>query len=160
VSVSPATSDSRVSKNTREPFSDDPAKLASKLPLPPVDPIDSNVVVPPARSYTSMNASVSPATRDSLVWNTTRDPSPEAASKVAGNVPLPPVVPVDTKVVVAPVRWYTSRLVSVSAATSGSEVWKNALVPLSEDPRKVASKAPFPPAGPVETSVVVPPERS
>ena len=52
-----------------------------------------------------------------------------------------------------------STLLSVSEAVSGSAVWKKTLVPPSEAPFK-SRRAPLPPAGPVDSSVVVPPERS
>src|SRR5688572_7280912 len=52
-SVSPATSVSSVSKNTREPSSDSPRKKAKKSPVPPVGPTEMNVVAPAVRSYMS-----------------------------------------------------------------------------------------------------------
>jgi hypothetical protein len=53
-----------------------------------------------------------------------------------------------------------STAVSVSAATSGSAVLKKSLEPSCEPATKVAVFAAFPPVGPVESSVVAPPERS
>ena len=60
-SVSAAVSFSSVSKKARVPSADTAAKKMSKAPLPPVDPVESSVVVPPWRSYMSNVASVSPA---------------------------------------------------------------------------------------------------
>ena len=48
-----------------------PRSVASKAPLPGV-PADTSLVVPPERSYTSTDASVSPATSDSRVSKNTR----------------------------------------------------------------------------------------
>jgi hypothetical protein len=48
----------------------------------------------------------------------------------------------------------------VSPATIGSCVWKKTWAPSWEAPSNSESNAPFPPAGPVEMRVVVPPERS
>ena len=90
--------------NTREPVSDDPTKLTRGPPFPPLGPIEWMVVVPPERSYTSCESSVSAATSDSSVLKKTCEPSTEAASKVAGRLPLPPFGPVDTSVVVPPER--------------------------------------------------------
>ena len=50
VSVSPATSDSLVEKNTRVPSAEARSKEAPKAPLPPVGPVEIRVVVPPERS--------------------------------------------------------------------------------------------------------------
>ena len=47
----------------------------------------------------------------------------------------------------------------LSVPTSASSVSKKTCRPSREIPSKVTSKAPLPPVGPVETSVVVPPER-
>src|SRR5215207_4311960 len=44
---------------------------------------------------------------------------------------------------------------SVSAATSGSEVWKITRAPSAEAPRNWLLSAPLPPVGPVETKSVV-----
>jgi hypothetical protein len=49
---------------------------------------------------------------------------------------------------------------SVSAATRLSAVMKSTREPSSELPSKLAGTSPLPPVGPVETSVVWPPERS
>jgi hypothetical protein len=48
----------------------------------------------------------------------------------------------------------------VSAATIGSSVLKKIFEPSAERPLKVACRLPLPPAGPVDTSVVVPAERA
>ena len=50
--------------------------------------------------------------------------------------------------------------VSVSAATSFSAVRMKTREPSVEAARKIALKAPLPPFGPVDSSVVVPFERS
>ena len=63
----------------------------------------SVVVVPPVRSYTSNEASVSAPARDSLVSKKTREPSAEFPAKRASNAPLPGV-PADTSLVVPPER--------------------------------------------------------
>ncbi len=49
---------------------------------------------------------------------------------------------------------------SVSPATSDSVVLKKTREPSAEASAKMAVNAPLPPAGPVEISVVVEPERS
>jgi hypothetical protein len=49
-SVSLATSDSTVSKNSRAPSWEKPARAASGVPLPPVGPVETWAVAPPARS--------------------------------------------------------------------------------------------------------------
>ena len=79
--------------------------------------------------------------------------------KSASNAPLPPPGPADTSSVVAPARRYMSRRASVSAAVRASLVLRKTRVPSAELPSKAAGRAPLPPAGPVESSVVVPPER-
>jgi hypothetical protein len=48
---------------------------------------------------------------------------------------------------------------SMSVPASGSSVAKNTSAASSDMPAKKASKAPLPPIGPIEISVVVPPER-
>ena len=45
--------------------------------------------------------------------------------------------------------------VSVSAATRASLLWKKTRLPSADAPRNWLLTAPFPPAGPVETTVVV-----
>ena len=55
---------------------------------------------------------------------------------------------------------YTSVWVSVSALISDSPVLNRIRAPSAETPSTDASNAPLPPAGPVEISVVCPPERS
>ena len=256
--------------NTREPVSEAPTKLARGLPFPPVGPIEWMVVVPPERSYTSCEASVSAATSDSSVLKKTFEPSAEAPSKVAGRFAFAPrsapltaawwchrsarrrpascrcrrrpgtrwsrrtpsarcsrcpsarrprrrcrrwgrsrqrgrparaLVDVERRVGVgadqrlargdedvraclvgrgqirvqrrvAPrgpgrderrvpaARRYTSREPSVSAAASCSSVWKTTACPASTAAPKFTGKAPLPPVGPVETSVVPLPVRS
>jgi hypothetical protein len=74
-SVSPGSSRSVVPKKTRLPSADAPAKNALNAPLPPAEPVETSVVTPPARSYTSVRPSVSVATSDSTVWKNTRVPS-------------------------------------------------------------------------------------
>ena len=78
-SVSAAASFSLVSKKTRVPSAEVPAKRESKAALPGV-PADTSTVVPPERSYTSTDASVSPATRGSRVSKNTRAPLLELPS--------------------------------------------------------------------------------
>ena len=81
--------------------------------------------------------------------------------KSASNAPLPPAGPVDTSSVVRTGRGgICPRRVSVSPAVRASLVLKKTRVPSAEAPSKAAGRAPLPPAGPVESSVVVPPERS
>jgi hypothetical protein len=53
-----------------------------------------------------------------------------------------------------------SDLVSLSPASSASWVSKKTTSPNCELPSKKALNAPFPPVEPVETWLVVPPERS
>ena len=78
----------------------------------------------------------------------------------APNGPLPPAEPVDTSVVLPPVRSYTSNVLSVSLPTIAPRVMKKTCEPSVEAAAKKASKAPLAPApGPVETSVVAPPSR-
>ena len=48
-SVSPGSSCSALVKNTLEALAEMPAKAAAKAPLPPGDPVDTCVVVPPER---------------------------------------------------------------------------------------------------------------
>jgi hypothetical protein len=48
----------------------------------------------------------------------------------------------------------------VSEATSASAVWKKTFVPSEVASWKAEKKAPLPPSGPVEISVVVAPARS
>ena len=94
--MSALTSDSTVWKNTRAPSADAPLNAALKVPLPPVGPVDTSVVCPPARSYTSTSVSVSALTSDSSVWKNTRVPSADAPTKLDSKAPLPPVGPVET----------------------------------------------------------------
>ncbi len=109
---------------------------------------------------------MSPLTRASCVWNSTREPSGEVAASDASKVPLPLIVPIESSVVVPPWRWYTSRHgrrstssvqpESVSEPTSASGVSRKTFVPSVEEPTKSASYAPFP----GEICVVVEPLRS
>jgi hypothetical protein len=48
-SVSPATSDSFVTKKTRVPSAEASVKKAAKAPLPPAGPVEIRVVVEPER---------------------------------------------------------------------------------------------------------------
>ena len=61
-----------------------------RLRCPPVDPVESSVVVPPRRSYRSNAASVSPLTSCSSVSKNARLPSADVASKNASATPFPP----------------------------------------------------------------------
>ena len=153
-SVSPATSDSAVSKKTLEPSWEIPLKITWNAPLPPAGPVDISVVVPLKRSYRSCVVSVSPDTSCSEVRKNTRVPSAEFAANEAPKAPFPPAGPVLSSVVVAPDRSYMSIRVSVSAATRASLLWKKMRLPSAEAPRNWLLTAPFPPAGPVETIAV------
>ena len=105
-----------------------------------------------------------------MVWKKTRPPSCEIAANEALCDPLPPL---EIQVVFPPERSYTSKqgrmnrggsevsghAPSVSPATSVSLVSKKTRVPSSEMPPNSAGWLPFPPSGPIEMWVVVPPER-
>src|SRR5690349_16001091 len=108
----------------------------------------------------SYDVSVSVGASCSKVPIQTRLPSDEAPCQLASKLPFPPEGPVETRVVVPPVRWYTSCFESVSWGTSDSLVSNHAIVPSAEDPEKNASTVPLPPVGPVDTRLVVPAERS
>ena len=96
LSVSALTSDSLVVNITRLPSPEARAKFAPRGPLPPFGPIERSVVVMPLRSYTSVAASVSELTSDSLVSKNASFPSCEAPLKNASGLPLPPAGPLDT----------------------------------------------------------------
>jgi hypothetical protein len=134
-SVSEPTSCSAVWKNTRVPPADRAFTSASCAPFPPAGPVDSSVVVAPARSYTSIALSVSDATSFSEVSISTRLPSFDAPLNEASCAPFPPAGPVDSSVVVPPARSYTSPALSVSEATSCSSVVKNTPAPSADAPR-------------------------
>ena len=68
--------------------------------------------------------------------------------------------PVETRFVVLPTRSYTSLAVVRVGADERLVVSNTAREPSLEASKKSASKAPLPPAGPVEISVVVEPARS
>ena len=108
----------------------------------------------------SSDESVSEPTRASRVVKKTCVPPSSAAAAYESNGPLPPAGPVEISVVTVPARRYTSRESSVSAALSRSSVWKTTDCPASTAAPKLTGKAPLPPIGPVETSVVAPPVRS
>jgi hypothetical protein len=64
----------------RPPSADMSLEKTSNAPLPPEEPVEMRVVVPPARSYRSVALSVSPATSAARVWIKTRTPSCEVSS--------------------------------------------------------------------------------
>ena len=75
-----AISFSGLSMNTFEPSAEMPANVAAAPLFPPLGLTERIVVVVPlARSYTSMPSSVSDASSDSAVWKYTFEPSLELA---------------------------------------------------------------------------------
>jgi hypothetical protein len=87
------------------------------------------------------------------------------SSNVTSNAPLPQpgwqaAAPIETRVVTLPERSYTSIELSVSALVSRSAVVNQTAVPTFEVALNEASKAPLPPAGPVEIRVVASWKRS
>src|SRR5262249_12489070 len=143
LSVSPrAGSGAFVASRTREPSSDAPAKNASNAPPP--GGVTRRSVPSPARSYTSVRASVSPSPGfGSAVSNHTREPSREAPPKKASNDPGPGRL--TRRSPPSPVRSYASTLASVSPSPGfGSLLANQPREPSRDAPRNCASKAPSP----------------
>ena len=134
-SVSCASSESAVWKNTREPSAVVPWKAENSSPLPPSGPVEISVVEPAARSYMSVEASVSWPTSGSWVSKNTREPFSLEPTQNAPVSALPP----ETSVIAAPTRSYTSFAVSESPPTSTSSVCSHAIDPSTEAPSKNAS---------------------
>ena len=93
-------------------------------------------------------------------WKKTRDGVARLRRRTWRRRSVPPR-PGETRVVVPPERWYTSRQpYRCRAATSESAVSKKTAEPSGEIASKITCNEPFPPAGPVDISVVTPLKRS
>ena len=94
--MSAAVSCSSVWKTTACPASTAAPKFTGKAPLPPVGPVETSVVPPPVRSYTSSDESVSELTSGSAVRMNDRFPTLRAPTSSALWAPLPPSGPIDS----------------------------------------------------------------
>ena len=152
VSVSALTSDSAVTKKTRVPSADAPAKNASKAPLPPVGPVETSVVCPPERSYTSTPCRCrrSPAAPPSRRRPASRPPTRPRRTRRRRRCRPPGRSRPASSAHPNAHRHPTPCRCRRSPATPPSR--RRPATRRPTRPRRTAPKAPLPPAGPVETS--------
>ena len=103
---------------------------------------------------------VSSATSGSIVVKNTCAPSAEIALKREPEKAFGLAGPVETSVVTPLARSYRSFALSTSSGTSDSGVVKITREPSAEAASNRAMMSPLPPVGPIESSSVVPPDRS
>jgi hypothetical protein len=116
-SASSGVSRSAVSNTSRRASADRATYCALNIPLPPLEPVDTRVVVLPSRTKTSLaSKSVSSAVRFSRLANSTRAPSSEMSIGSASTPLLPPAGPNETRSTTPPLAVKTSAPLSVSSA--------------------------------------------